>query len=475
MPQQQRSRIAPGSASLTTLPASLAVAVSLLILVACSGARDHASHDLAPPHRAAALASTSPPASAAPPAAPAPASSVEPQLEPDGNDETPASEIELPARGRFEKIGRHWAALQRVCDLAVLGDALYLAHATRPLGLGGASITRYQPDAKPPFSLSFNWNREGEPEQGGAGGQGFLRVRAIEGRLYVPDADPPYLGLGLATGIEGYLFASDAQGKLAGARMPRHLPPRAPSADRPGAIILPGSLHGFDVIRFRGKLYASTSAAIPPNGSARSSPGTLFTPGDKAGPWQVALTYVGSPPEPSVRLGYMTRFRDRLYVALSPLYGAARHDFLIITPARDATVLTDAEVRAVQVTPSGGAHTLRWYADQGKLYWIAIASDGVTLRVTTDGEHFHPLRLPADAGYPSDVLRVGSRLVVLAERGLYAQRGEAFELIAPIADDKTPFKVDDGYCAAPLSVFQGSLYAGDQLRGNLWKLVTTAE
>jgi len=189
----------------------------------------------------------------------------------------------------------------------------------------------------------------------------------------------------------------------------------------------------------------------------------------------VAFTYAGSPPEPSVRLGYMTRFRDRLYVALSPLYGVARHDFLIITPARDATVLTDAEVRAVQVTPAGGAHTLRWYADQGKLYWIAIASDGVTLRVTTDGEHFHPLRLPADAGYPSNVLRVGSRLVVLAERGLYAQGGEAFELIAPIADDKTPFKVDDGYCAAPLSVFQGNLYAGDQLRGNLWKLVTTAE
>lgn len=69
------------------------------------------------------------------------------------------------------------------------------------------------------------------------------------------------------------------------------------------------------------------------------------------------------------------------------------------------------------------------------------------------------------------MLRVGSRLVVLAERGLYALKADAFELIAPVTDAKTPFKVDDGYCAAPLAIFQGSLYAGDQLRGNLWKLV----
>jgi hypothetical protein len=41
-----------------------------------------------------------------------------------------------------------------------------------------------------------------------------------------------------------------------------------------------------------------------------------------------------------------------------------------------------------------------------------------------------------------------------------------------IADAKTPFQVDDGYCAAPLAVFQGNLYAGDQQRGNLWKLVS---
>jgi hypothetical protein len=398
---------------------------------------------------------------------------VEPptQLDPDGNDEATEGAVALPERGHFEKVGRHWAALQRVCDFAVLDEALYMAHATKPLGLGGASITRYSPDAKVPFSLAFNWSREGEPEQGGAGGQGFLRLRAIDGRLYVPDADPPYLGLGLATGIEGYLFASDRHGAFAGPRMPGHLPPRFPSGERAGAFVLPGVLHGFDVIRYRGKLYASSSAAIPPNGTAPSSPGTLLTPADKPGIWKVAFNYAGAAGEASVRLSFMTRFRDRLYVAISPLYGLDRHDFVVIAPPREATTFSDADAQPRRVTPQGGAHTLRWYADAGRLYWLTIGPEGVALRVTEDGDHFRLLSLPPEAGNPGDVLRVGPHLLVLAEHGLYELSGDRFELRAAIPDAKTPFKLDDGYCAPPLVAFRGSLYAGDQLRGNLWRLV----
>lgn len=403
------------------------------------------------------------------PAPPPPVSALEPvaapaQLEPDGNDDEPAAAFDIPERGHFEKVGRHWAALSRVCDFAVLGDALYLAHATKPLGLGGASVTRYRPDAKPPFSLAFNWNREGEPEQGGAGGQGFLRIRSVDGRLYVADADPPYLGLRMATGIEGYVFASDQQGVFASARMPGHTPPRS-------AFVLPGSLHGFDVIRFRGKLYGSASAAIPPNGNATSSPGALLTPAETPGPWQVAFIYAGAPSEGSVRLSYMTRFRDRLYVAISPLYGLDRHDFVVIAPARDKTTIAPSDAKAVQVTARGGAHTLRWYTDRGKLYWLSIGSAGAELRVSDDGERFRLLSLPPEAGYPSDVLRVGSSLLVLAEHGLYELSDATFRLRAAITEPKTPFKVDDGYCAAPLVAFQGTLYAGDQLRGALWRLV----
>lgn len=378
----------------------------------------------------------------------------------------------LPERLRFEKVGRHWAALSRVCDGAVLGDALYLAHATQPLGLGGATITRYRPEQKTPFALAFNWNREGEPERGGGAGQGFLRVRAIDGRLYVPDADPPYLGLGLAAGIEGYVFVSDAQGGFAAARNPGHLPPRPASGERAGSVVLPGVLHGFDVIRFRGKLYASSSAAIPPNGNARTSPGSLLTPGEAGKPWQVAFTYAGADGEESVRLSYMVRFRDRLYIAISPLYGFDEHDFLVLAPARDQLALSSADARAVRVTPRGGAHTLRWYGDRGRLYWITVGGgSGAALWRSDDGEQFQRLPVPAEAGAPSDVLRVGERLLVLAERGLYELQGDTFLPRATVTEPKTPFPVNDGYCAAPLLVFRGELYAGDQVRGNLWRLV----
>jgi hypothetical protein len=418
-----------------------------------------------PPARPIATASapaSQPRASAAPAAPP-------PQIDPDGNDETKSAAIALPAHGHFEKVGRHWAALSRVCDFAVVGDALVMAHATRPLGFGGATLTRYAPDAKPPFSLVFDWNREHEPQKGGGGGQGFLRIRQIDGRLYVPDADPPYLGLGLAAGVEGYVFESDATGRFARPRSPHHLPPAAPTDKNAGAIVLPGAIHDFDVIRYRGKLYASTSAAIPPKATASSSPGTLFTPGDKPGRWRVAYTYAGAPGEASVRLGYMTRFRDRLYVAISPLYDIDRHDFVVFKLPRDAKAISADYATPVQVTKSGGAHTLCWYADRGSLYWITIGSDGGQIRVTKDGDAFNVLPLPPDAGSPSDVLRVGEHLLVLAEHGLYELSDGAFRLIAP-APPKSIFKVDDAYCAPPMVVFKGTLYAGGQHRGALWRL-----
>ncbi len=450
---------------MTSVPVLL---FSIGAVTACARTRESPPPSIAAPVLSTVVASPTPTPAAS--AAPIAVRKPEP-LEPDGNDEAPADAL-VPELGHFEKVGRHWAALERVCDFAVLGSALYLAHATRPLGLGGASITRYDPDAKPAFSLAFDWNRPGEPEKGGGAGQGILRLRSLDERLYAPDADPPYLGLGQAAPIEGYVFVSDLRGAFPGARRPGHLPPRPPTAERGGASALPGAVHGFDVARFRGRLYASASAMIPPNGSAKSSPGALFTPDDDPSrPWRVAFTYAGAPGEASVRLGYMTRFRDRLYVAISPLYGVDRHDVVVLEPARDRATLDDGDARALKLTPSGGTHTLRWYADRGKLYWIGVGPDGAALRVSDDGERFELLQMPPDAGAPSDVLRVGEHLLVLAEGGLYERLAESFVLRAPPPPGKPAFKVDDGYCAAPLIAYRGSVFAGDQQRGNLWRLV----
>ena len=72
-------------------------------------------------------------------------------------------------------------------------------------------------------------------------------------------------------------------------------------------------------------------------------------------------------------------------------------------------------------------------------------------------------------------------LVALTERGLWRLDGPA---VTPIADAPTVtatvrgraaavshFRVDDVFCAAPLGVYRGELYAGSQRDGSLWRVV----
>lgn len=437
--------------------------VTALFLAACSTPAPAPAPVPAPPARPSAPAASA----SAPPAMPvAEAPKPPPQIDPDGNDETASPAVALPERPRFAKVGRHWSALHRICDFAERDGVLTMAHATAPLGYTGATLTRYDPRQKEPFALVFDWNRTGEPETGGAGGQGFLRIRQIDGRFYVPDADPPYLGLGVGFGVEGYVFTSNAVGRFEPVGRPGHRPPR-------GSILLPGAIHVFDVIRFRSTLYASTGAVIPPKATASRSPGVLFAQGDKPDRWDVAYAYDGAPREAAARLGYMTRFKDRLYVAVSPLYGIDRHDYVVITPPKETTQLSAEHARAVQVTRSGGAHTLRWYADRGRLYWITLGADGGELRVSADGDRWERLSLPADAGRPTDVLRVGERLLLMAERALLEIGPSGTAVLARVEDKKSPFALDDGYCAAPLAAFDGRIFVGDQRRGALWTLEAT--
>ena len=114
------------------------------------------------------------------------------QLDPDGNDDPVDTGLgEIPDAGHFERVGTPPLALTRICDLRPFMGSLYAAHANQPLGTDGATITRYTPvapdagggRARSPFHIAFDWNRPGQPTEGGGAGQGFLRVRSIGGRL----------------------------------------------------------------------------------------------------------------------------------------------------------------------------------------------------------------------------------------------------------------------------------------------------
>jgi hypothetical protein len=373
----------------------------------------------------------------------------------------------IPASGHFERVGRPPLALRRVCDLTPFAGGLYAAHAIEPLGIDGATITRYDPDdAKHPFKVAFDWNRPGEPTQGGGAGQGFLRVHAIDGRLMVPDSDPPYAGFGIADrGTEGFVFLSDPSGAFAPPRAPHYHPPAT-------AAVLPRAYHVLDVARFRGRYYASTGS-VPPGERAWSgpSPGALHVANDDLSRFTYEVDYPYPWQNGVWRLTFLVRFRGRLFAGIEDYDGRDPNDYVVFDPPKGATTISHADARPVRVTETGGAQTVRWYADHGRLYWIAVTRGGVTsLRVTEDGETWKVVALPPDAGRPTDLTRFRDGLVVLAEHGLYRLDLEGEPRPIARIEGKTPFPADDFLCAAPLAVYRSELYAGGQRDGSLYRL-----
>jgi hypothetical protein len=452
-----------------------------VVLLVCAGGCTPSVPGPAPESTPATVSATADASVTAAPSASASASaSAAPiQRDPDGDDD-PADPAEppLPTGLRFERVGRAPIALQRICDLTPLRDALYASHANQPLGTDGATITRYRPDDdKHPFSVAFDWNRPGEPTKGGGAGQGFLRVHAIGGRLFVPDTDPPYAGFGIVDhGTEGYVFVSDRDGAFAAARMPGHRPPPSPtpgSEGRPGAGVLPRAYHVIDVIRFRDRYYASTGSVPPTERAWRgASPGALHVANNAWDRWTYEVDYPFPWKDGVWRLTYLARFRDKLYAGIQDYDGREPNDYVVFAPAAGTSFIAREDARAVRVTQRGAALTLRWYADAGKLWWIAFEhGGGVVLRVTNDGETWRSVPLPAEAGWPADVVRWRGAVVALTEWGLWRVDVDPPASIARVEGKKSPFPVDDAFCAAPLAVFRGDLYAGSQRDGSLWRIV----
>lgn len=394
------------------------------------------------------------------------------RLDPDGDDE--AQELgtgALPVHLHPVKVGTPPLAHERICDLSSFGGALYAAHAVQPLGIDGATITKYTPGDSSPFRVAFDWNRWGEPSKGGGAGQGFLRIHAIGGRLYVPDSDPPYDGFGyLDHGTEGYVFVSDANGVFAKAIGEHKKPPLAPTADRPGAMVLPRAYHVIDVIRFRGSIFASTGS-VPPHERAWSgpSPGALHVADDAGTRMDYVLGYPDDARKDVWRLTFLVRFHDRLYSGIQEYFPREPNDYLVFEPPATERTPSKDSLRAVRVTRAGGSMTLRWYADPktDALFWIARAVDTnrIELRMTHDGDRWDMLDLPLEAGAPTDVVRFRDALVVLAEHALYRLDGTKLTELGFWADET--FAAKDYFCVAPLAVHGNELYAGGQKGGAL--------
>ena len=418
-------------------------------------------------------------AGATAPEIPAPA-----QLDADGNDdpEDPGTG-QAPMQATWERVGTPPLALTRICDLTPFNGALYAAHANQPLGTDGATITKYVPpsgDTKGSFKVAFDWNRPGEPVKGGGAGQGFVRVHAIDGRLFVPDADPPYGGLQVVDwGTEGYVFSSDEKGIFPRARDPHFKPPA-------NTGVLPHAYHVLDVIKFRGAYFASTGSVPPKEPAWRGhSPGALHRASADRSRWIYETDYPNPLRDDGVwRLTYMVRFKDRLYAGIQDYDGRDPNDFVYFTP-KDASPITHEDAHPTRVTARGASGTLRWWVDTQarphRLYWLAWSKQGIGIWATTDGDTWKQIEISPDNGVPTDITRFRDAVVVLTTNGLYRlEKDDTQSLIAAVEmskekKPKSPFEVTDFFCTAPLAVMDNVLYAGGQRGGSLYRLAESAD
>ncbi len=418
-----------------------------------------------------------------------------------------AARLRAAAQARFELIPAPSGAHPLVCDLTPHRDHLYVSFADQPISRDGARVYRYRSgraasaasgagtdsdgravdsdlasgdvaggargdDAD--WSLVLNWDRGGAPgvthEQGG---QGITRLRVIDGRVYAADADAPrYGGFGLTSApLEGYLFVSDPDGRF---------PPLGPEMSPPaGTRIAPWAFHIFDVIAYRGALVAtggSVSALDPPRRGARYPAALFVAPRDRP---EALLEprYRPGDGEPIgvVRTTYLHRFRGRLYIGFQNNGGRIGWDLAVLS-GDPMSPDTAPPVRA-RVTPEGGWLTARFASGDGALYWVAARyrrprgghRPGALFR-SRDGLRFDRVLLPPDAGVPQDLLVIGETRLVLTTGGLYiAGRDDRYRLLAP-APPGDPFGRGDTFCSAPLTVFDGTVYAGSTRDGALYRL-----
>jgi hypothetical protein len=225
-----------------------------------------------------------------------------------------------------------------------------------------------------------------------------------------------------------------------------------------------------DVVRFRGHLYTSTGS-VPPKEKAWAgpAPGALHRATPDLSRWNYEAAYPVPYKDGVYRLTFLVRFAGKLLAGLQDYDGREPYDYVQITPNAGDEGLEHATVTPVRATEHGAGATLRWFADRGTLYWIASARDGVKLRKTRDASTWEEIPLPEGVGRPTDIKRFHGELVVLTERALVHLHAEGPRVLSRVSEPKTPFVVNNIFCAAPLAVYQGDLYAGGQLDGALYR------
>jgi hypothetical protein len=310
-------------------------------------------------------------------------------------------------------MGRPSGGHPLITDLAVFQDRLYLTTSVSPLGSFGASV--FVTSDGQSFDTVIN----------DSSSQGFLRLRVLDGTLYIPDGDP--------NGYDpGYVYVTNG-GQLQ-------------------QTVIPNAVHTFDVAAHAGDVLASNGMASG-KGSLCKSSGTSWP--------EVVATPYG-------RLRYMASFGDALYVGKSAVGSNA--DYLRWTGDVDAS-----QGQPVDVV-SGEAVTFRWFAsEQGRLLWAHAAAGAFHVRQSEDGTSWSDVS-SLDGEFVSDFVDFGGKVYALGNSGLWeSDDGGSFDLVVP-APGEAPFEphhVGQGISVdgmASLEAYDGSIWAGSSVDGSLYRI-----
>lgn len=349
-----------------------------------------------------------------------------------------------------------------VCDLVSFRGALYVSHAVKPIDRTGARVHRFTATgpSRGSWELAFDWNRGGTPDaQWARGGEGFTRLRVIDDRLVVPDADSP--------GPESF-GASDAfvENLVLRSHPDGSFPSLAVVPE--GALIQPWSFHAFDAIRYRGLTVVSGGVVNPEPHATTRFPAGLWTGPPNAR--VLELSRIFGEGFGVVRSTYMHRFAGRLYIGLQNNQRRIRFDLAILSgAASDPTT----PMELVRISKRGGYVTRSFASDDSTLYWLGELprkKRGVLYR-SRDGARFEQLALPPNAGAPQDIVLAGDSAYLLTRNGLFVSRKEGdFELLAP-APPSDPFGKRNTLCGARMTPYGDHLVASSTRDGSLFQVV----
>jgi hypothetical protein len=328
---------------------------------------------------------------------------------------TPGGPAPLPANASLTRVGAPAGGLPVISDLEVFDGKLWLAESLNPLGQFGAQLWSWDPAAG--FVKVID-----DPTS-----QGFLRARAIGGKLYVPDADAN----GLAPGIVHVLDAATA-------------PPRATVVD--------AHVHTFDVVAWNQGLFALGGLDTGESGVNRFDAAL--------GRWTV------------VSRGPFSRLK----------YGGVLDGALLSTKRQVGT--TDADL--VQIDAAGAQTGLTLIPGEANVVCVEAARGGLYLTLSTSTGLAHVRLEPG--GAVINLTGISGALlfdfVQHSDGNVYAvgmdgqtssfvygsQDGVAFTRLVTVNDlrfGQVPGNADG---RPSIASFQGQLYCGSSTDGALYRI-----